>query len=326
MSHELETAAADSIGGFFRRRPEAEELAPVGSPCANCATPLMGPWCYACGQLGEDFHRSIWKLVLEAVEGLVHFDGRVWRTVPDLFRNPAKLTRDYLEGRRAPQVPPFRLFLVVLLAIFVFGSLGGRGGVGATTMVGSDASGRVHVETRTLEQLTPAERAQAEQAVDQAMGQAASHMSGPGLGAFGWLRGRLDKVLSDPDRFEMTMERWSERFAFLTLPMSAALLSLVFLGDRRFFVFDHTIFSLHSLSAVGLMYAAATGLQTLTGGLSAWILAAAPVHLFFHMRGVYGTGVFGTLARMAFLFVFSAMGGLMILTGLVAVGLFGMGG
>lgn len=325
MSHELETAAADAAGGFFRRRPEAEDLAPVGSPCANCATPLMGPWCYACGQLGEDFHRSIWKLLLEAVEGVIHFDGRVWRTVPDLFRDPAKLTRDYLEGHRAPQVPPFRLFLVVLLAIFVFGALGGRGGVGAATTIDTDATGRVHVETHTLEQLTPAERTRTEQAVDQAMGQAASQMSGPGLGAFSWLRARLDKVLSDPDRFEMTLERWSERFAFLTLPMSAALLSLAFLGDRRFFVFDHTIFSLHSLSAVGLMYAAATGLQALTGGFSAVILAAAPVHLFVHMRGVYRTSVVGTLARMAFLFVLSALGGVFILTGLIAVGLFGMG-
>ena len=26
---------------------------------ANCATPLQGPWCHACGQRGEDFHRSI---------------------------------------------------------------------------------------------------------------------------------------------------------------------------------------------------------------------------------------------------------------------------
>ena len=322
MSHELETAAADSVGGFFRRRPPAEDQAPIGTPCANCATPLQGPWCYACGQLGEDFHRSTWKLLFEAVEGLLHFDGRVWRTLPDLFGHPARLTRAYLEGHRAPQVPPFRLFLVVLLAIFVAGSLGGRGGIGSATVVRTDARGEVEVQTKTLQQLTPAERAQAE----QALGRLTARFAGrPGGGAFAWLAGRVDKVLGDPDRFEMVVERWSERFAFLTLPMSAALLSLAFIGRPGVFVFDHTIFSLHSLSAVGLMFAAAVGLSRVTGGASTLVLLAAPVHLFAHMRGVYRTGVVGTLARMAFLFAGSAIGGALIMLGLVWVGLVGMG-
>lgn len=322
MSHELETAAADSIGGLFRRRPPAEELAPIGSPCANCATPLQGPWCYACGQLGEDFHRSTWKLLFEAVEGLIHFDGRVWRTAPDLFLHPARLTRDYLEGHRAPQVPPFRLFLVVLLVIFVAGSLGGQGGLGSSTVMEAGPNGKVTVQTRTLEQMTPSDRATAEQALNQAVVRTADT---PAAGAVAWLIGRADKVLGDPERFQLVVERWSERFAFLTLPMSAVLLSLLFIGRRGVFLFDHIIFSLHSLSAVGLMFAVAIGLSRITAGAAALVLLAAPVHLFVHMRGVYRTGVFSTLARMAVLFVGSSIGVGLILLGLVWVGLVGMG-
>jgi hypothetical protein len=53
---------------------------PPGTPCANCATPLQGPGAAPVGQLGEDFHRSTTKLLLETIEGLFHFDGRLWRS------------------------------------------------------------------------------------------------------------------------------------------------------------------------------------------------------------------------------------------------------
>ena len=108
MSQEIETAVAGALGGFFRFGRRKEHIVPIGTPCANCATPLQGPWCHACGQLGEDFHRSTLKLVGEVFEGLLHLDGRMWNTQPDLFRHPARLTRASLEGHRAPQIPPLR--------------------------------------------------------------------------------------------------------------------------------------------------------------------------------------------------------------------------
>jgi hypothetical protein len=47
-----------------------------GTPCPNCGTALAGAYCYACGQKAEDYHRSIFRLVGEAVDGLTNFDGR----------------------------------------------------------------------------------------------------------------------------------------------------------------------------------------------------------------------------------------------------------
>ena len=122
MSNELELAAGVALTGLSGRAPKADGHAP-GTPCANCATPLQGPWCHVCGQSAEDFHRSIVKLTGEVIEGVLHADGRLWRTLPDLMFRPGRLTRAYLEGHRAPQIPPLRLFLVVLLAIFLVGGL-----------------------------------------------------------------------------------------------------------------------------------------------------------------------------------------------------------
>lgn len=319
MSHELETAAADSLAGLARGRKEA---APPGSPCANCATPLMGRWCWNCGQAGEDFHRSIWRLIAEVVEGLFHLDGRAWTTLPALMWRPGRLTRAYLDGHRAPQIPPLRLFLVVLLAVFLAGSFAGDKGALVTTVTTSQNGKVVTAGVRPLDELTPAERAAAHRDLAKSKDTLFDDRGGVVGGA--WTRTRMERVLDDPERFRLVLEQWAERFALLTLPMAAGLMSLLFVFQRRFYVFDHTIFSLHSLSAVGLMLTGALLFSKVTGGWSNLLLLAAPVHLFAHMRGVYGSSVAGTLARMALLFILSCLGGMMIFLGLMWVGLSGM--
>ena len=306
--HESQAEAGGAPGApsDFRRR--IGHALPPGTPCVNCGAPLTGPWCGQCGQAAEDFHRSIWKLIGEALEGLLHFDGRVWTTLPDLILHPARLTRAYLDGHRAPQIPPLRLFLVVLVAVFLAGALG-HGSLLKSTLTGP------------LEQMTPAQRAKAKAAIQT------SRIELPGAQAQAdWLRDRWVQVVDDPRRFSLVVEGWAERFAFLALPMATLLISVAFVFQRRFFIFDHAIFSLHSLSAVGLMVAASEALSPLIGGAAGLILWAAPIHLFAHMRGVYRTSVIGTLARMAFLSAGSAIIGGLLFLGLLLVGLNGMGG
>jgi hypothetical protein len=320
VSHEIEAAAAGSLGGFLRWRRKAEHALPIGTPCPNCATPLQGPWCFACGQLGEDFHRSIWRLIAEACEGLLHFDGRVWKTLPDLMLRPWRLTTAYLEGHRAPQIPPLRLFLVMLVILFICGSIGG--GRGAVQTITTDDHGKViHVTTTSLEHMDTQQQA----AFRKLINNPDAPVGKPGA-ARSWLRGHLSKAVDDPARFRMALEQWAERFAFLTLPLAAGLLSLLFLFQRRFYVFDHTIFSLHSLSAVGLIQSVVFLLRVPLAHFGDVLLLAMPVHLFVHMRGVYRTSIIGTLIRMALLGVGTLIGFGAIVLGLVMVALNTLGG
>ena len=319
MPNELETATVASLGGLARADRHAAER-PPGSPCANCATPLEGPWCHACGQSAEDFHRSVWRLAGETFESFFDFDGRIWRTLPDLLFRPGRLTRAYLDGHRAPQVPPLRLFLMVLLAIFVVGGLTGTRpghGIAAGGVLVQGKGGAV--ETKAIEDLTPTERAKVDRNVNnldlQLGDKDASH----------WLRDRVSRTLADPAKFERIMGDWAERFAFLMLPLSALMLSVLFVFQRRFYLFDHMIFSLHSLSAMGIVLTAAMGAATVVGDTAFALMLPAPAHLYIHMRGVYRTGVFGTLVRMFLLFIGSVFVATLLMLGLVAVGLNGMG-
>jgi hypothetical protein len=320
MSNELEVAATASIGGFVRHTP-ARHAAPIGTPCANCATPLQGPWCHACGQSGEDFHRSIVRLMAEALEGLLHVDGRLWRTLPDLMLRPARLTRAYLDGHRAPQIPPLRLFLVVLLMIFLVGGL--TSGNEAVVIRPGAATG-AQITTKRLDQLTPEEKASVAETLSHGRTNFDLGKSNNQTAA-NWLKDRVTRTLADPERFYLILEQWAERFAFLMLPISALLLSILFIFQRRFYLFDHTIFSLHSLSAMGVAIIATMLLSTVLDDSAFALLLPAPVHLFAHMRGVYRTSVLGTLIRMSLLFVGSVIAAAILFVGLIAVGLNGMG-
>ncbi len=115
MSSELEAATADAV---LTLRPAAHRPAP-GARCANCDAALHGPFCHECGQTSDNHKRSILHLTREMIEDLFHLDGRLSRTLPDLFLRPGRLAKDYMEGRIARHVPPFRTFLVALL-LYIF--------------------------------------------------------------------------------------------------------------------------------------------------------------------------------------------------------------
>jgi hypothetical protein len=295
VASEIEAAAADGAGAFFRRKPK--HALPIGSPCPNCATPLQGPWCHACGQSAEDFHRSLPRLMGEALEGLFELDGRLWKTLPNLLFNPAKLTRDYLDGHRTVQAPPFRTFLIVVVLVFLTASLGPK--AHDHWNLGKDA--RTSINTG--------------QGVHLSVSNAKDNATEK------WLRARLKAAQDHPDAFKATMVTWAQRLAILTLPMSAILLGLMFFWRRRVYLFDHLIFSMHSLSFQGLLISAMMLGEQLNGAFGMLILLS-PVHLFLHLKGTYRLGVFGTLIRMLLLFIGSLIGFVMILLGLVLIGLY----
>jgi hypothetical protein len=344
---ELETAALASGGGWLKWKRQHADI-PPGTPCANCQTVLIGPHCHECGQLAEDFHKSIWKLTIEAIESLLHLDGRMFRTLPNLLRRPGKLTRDYLDGKRASQVQPFRMFLVILLIAFFVGHAAMKAGEarrheaeaahGPAATATTSVNGRVvRPSAAALEEfrqdvlndpsLTEAEKktqiAAAEGdwvAFSRSLGADVAEKAktnaadAPKMDVDDaqklrniehWFQTRLAEVRDDPARFYLILEIWAHRVAILALPVSALMLTVLFIFNRRFYVFDHVIFSMHSLSFQLLLLIAIMGLSIFIGPIAWWLLWLAPVHLFVHMKGTYQRSVFGTLVRMSALFVLS---------------------
>lgn len=103
----------------------SEGEASPASSCANCGTRLNGPYCSACGQRHEPHIHSLWHFLSEAAESVTHADSRVWRTLWPLLAKPGFLTREFLDGRRARYLPPFRLYLVLSVVFFLAALIGG---------------------------------------------------------------------------------------------------------------------------------------------------------------------------------------------------------
>ncbi|WP_266159536.1 DUF3667 domain-containing protein [Dyella silvatica] len=88
--------------------------------CANCSVVMQGEFCHHCGQSIHSVLKPVHGIVEDALEMVLHLDGRVVHTVPPLFVQPGFLTLEYFSGRRVRYVTPFRLmFILCLLAFFV---------------------------------------------------------------------------------------------------------------------------------------------------------------------------------------------------------------
>ena len=87
--------------------------------CLNCGTELRGQYCGGCGQRARGRLISLWELLQDAFGDLFELDSRLWRTLIPLLIRPGRLTLDYLEGRRARYMPPFRMYLVLSVIFFV---------------------------------------------------------------------------------------------------------------------------------------------------------------------------------------------------------------
>jgi hypothetical protein len=103
----------------LRPADTASEGARPAEACLNCGTPLQGQYCAHCGQRARGRLISLWELLRDAVGDLFELDSRLWRTITPLMFHPGKLTHEYLVGRRARFMPPFRTYLVLSIVFFL---------------------------------------------------------------------------------------------------------------------------------------------------------------------------------------------------------------
>ncbi|MBV7255260.1 DUF3667 domain-containing protein [Pacificimonas sp. WHA3] len=108
------------IASRFTGRSKGRHAAHSGEhhgDCQNCGTPTPGHYCPECGQHAH-VHRSVGHVLHELVHGVLHLDGKFWRTLPMMIFRPGRLTRNYIDGKRARYVAPFGMFLFTIFAVY----------------------------------------------------------------------------------------------------------------------------------------------------------------------------------------------------------------
>jgi hypothetical protein len=120
MSEEFSGLADIATGAAIARVVEpvaGEGQGGNAEVCLNCGTVLVGANCHACGQKAR-VHRTLHAFGHDFLHSVLHFDGKIWRTLPLLFWNPGELTRRYVHGERAKFVSPLALFLFTVFLSF----------------------------------------------------------------------------------------------------------------------------------------------------------------------------------------------------------------
>ncbi len=87
--------------------------------CANCAAPLLGPYCYRCGQSEKGLVRHLAGVIGDFLDTVFNFDSRTFRTLWPLYFRPGFLTTEYFAGRRVRYVTPFRLYFFFCIVTFL---------------------------------------------------------------------------------------------------------------------------------------------------------------------------------------------------------------
>lgn len=326
-------------GGMLARtaEPEAGENARAGdSACLNCGAELTGTYCRMCGQKAH-LHRTISAIGHDLIHGILHLDGKFWRTLPLLAWRPGDLTRRYVHGERARFVSPLGMFLFAIFLMFavlqIYGlslsnleTYGGRAAANTRAAVAErvtqiegqrNAIARGETIRDPNGQIVTAamldERLQGLRELDRGVAQ--FNVISPGLANTGWRRldKGIQKINENPGLALYKLQANGYKFSWLLIPLSVPFVWLLFFWTRRFRFYDHTVFVTYSLAFMSLLAVTLTVLGF--AGLSSSIIGAAgiflpPIHIYRQLKQAYGLGWFGALVRTVLLvnFCFSIAG------------------
>lgn len=311
--------------------------------CLNCGTELTGPYCAQCGQHAH-LHRTAGAFLHDLVHGVLHLDGKTWRTVRMLVLKPGRLTRDYIDGQRARYVSPMALFLFAIFAMFAVFSISGAS---QGDQIGESAA--VNLEQATTQTQRQRDAAQAEldamaaDAPERAETEARITALDKDLATRRTIQvGNVDDFAVEVEESAIgpLVQKWREnprlmlykmqstgyKFSWLLIPLSLPFVWLLFAWKRRFGLYDHAVFVTYSISFMSLLFIVASLLSFAPVAGDAPILIAcfaAPLHLYRQVKGGYELGRAGALWRTAALLIFALVVMILFLLILLALGAMG---
>lgn len=295
--------------------------------CLNCQTPLTGAYCHACGQKAH-LHRSLGSLVSDFIQGLFNFEGKIWRTLPMLVWRPGEMTRNYIVGQRARYVSPVAIYLFSVFLMFAVLNFNGVLSPDVDSMVSETVAEARSDEQARLDRLEK-ERAEAiaagreTAAIDRRIAKRKEDIAQlDRVGQTGalvqadpgdedmpaWIRPIIESAQRNPQAFLLNVQDAASKFSWLLIPISVPFLWLLFPFNRRYRLYDHTVFVTYSLSFM-MMLVIAGGLLVAAGapGIASLLFLVPPIHMYRQLKGAYRlswwSAALRTLALVTFAFV-----------------------
>src|SRR5688572_31133759 len=99
----------------------------IKSPyCTNCGKVLQKEdnFCPFCGQENDNKRQSFGHVMSHLFLDFLHFDSRIFKSLPALLFRPGFLTKEYLKGRRQRYLEPVKMFITIVVIYFLISSSG----------------------------------------------------------------------------------------------------------------------------------------------------------------------------------------------------------
>jgi hypothetical protein len=310
--------------------------------CLNCGAELLGPYCSACGQHAH-VHRTLSAFFHDFLHGVLHFEGKIWHTLPLLAWKPGELTRRYIDGQRARFISPIALFLFCVFITFavmgLVGSLGtapqaARNGIAQDLAKDQQKLAALQAQRSKLPASNPAaagldkkisdlkdETTALQSIKDKNIPVENMDIDG-GDGVPDWIVEALAKAKKNPELVIYKIKTNAYKFSWALIPISVPFVWLLFPFSRRFRLYDHTVFVTYSLSFMMLLLIAATLIGLVSEAVSSIAWFIPPIHMYRQLRGTYGVSKGGAAWRAFALTIFAFIAIGLFTSLLVSIGAF----
>ncbi len=259
--------------------------------CKNCGAALSDQYCAHCGQQVGRENLNLRQALGEIFGDLFDWDSRLWRTLFSLTFRPGFLTAEFIAGRRARYVPPFRLYLIISFIVFLTLSIGAR--LDKLEVMGDhtgDASAVVVID---------AEQEEGEADEDATVNIGLADENSPA-----WLQNLEKRIESnalnlreDSNEFLAEMLEYLPQMMFLMLPLFALLMRVLYLGCG-FHYLHHLVFGLHFHSFIYLLHLFNTAITYTTGALAGSLfLLFAVIYLPVSLCQAFDSSIKGAITK-----------------------------
>lgn len=299
--------------------------------CLNCGAALGRAYCPECGQSAH-IHKSVGAIWHDLLHNVLHADGKLFRTLPELALRPGRLTRRYIDGERAKFISPLGLFLFSALLLYATYSIFGDKGEAGSRMSAQAAAEKLRDEAQDADErvadlqqdlkkpgLSAARRAQLQQRLAQARASrdelaraASANAAAAKQGGSAATLGPLEKMQADREFVSYRLKANAYKFSWALILISTPMVWLLFAWKRRFGLYDHSVFVTYSIAFMSLLFSiwtVATGLGIGNGVALVGLMIYGLWHMYAQLKGTYELGTTSALWRVSLLYGIAATAG-----------------
>ncbi len=229
--------------------------------CLNCNATVLGRYCHVCGQENIEPRETFRHMLTHFVFDLFHFDGKFFRTMKYLLLRPGFLAQEHLRGRRMDYLHPIRLYIFTSAFFFLFFFMVSPSTIDGKMNIGDKRiDSTANVKTDSVQnELIKFDRQFSNLKQYDSVQRSLPESKRDGFVVRKLQRQNLilkEKYPSSKVLISKILDVFAHQFPkmlFVSLPLFALLLYILYARKKQYYYADHVVFTLHFYSTVFIL-------------------------------------------------------------------------